>query len=190
MTLQEKILNQKPFDCHDLNVLCKAIVDIYDESWCNSLIWLLGSIRSLKAFEYEIGSWNVPFRPVDNPRLERKAYKVFRKPLIDLNDQNKKYAFEFHQSWVPTNQWITATVSSSIGLTGIYHEEFAKFHLLCDTEQAHTYLFSRSKHNLEPLYDMCICEVKATNFITIDLIYVPPTQFMWGINAKEIYISL
>ncbi len=190
MILHEKILNQKPFECDDIDILCKEITDIYDETWCNSLEVTIEHIKCLKNFKHEIGSWNVPLKWVDDPCVPRFAYKIFRKPLIEFNDPNKKYAFEFHQSWVPTNQWLTATVSGSNGLTGIEHQDYAKFHLLCDEEQAITYYISRIKEYSDPCYDPCICRVAAVNFFTVDLIYVPPKQFMWGIDARNIYMSI
>lgn len=182
---------QKPFECTDWDVLCSSIIEEYEASWGTSLIWVLGSIRYLKKFEKDYGSWNVPLQWVFDCQKEKPAYKVFREHSVNTEHPLK---YEFHPASVPINQWINAEVSGSPYLSGIRKKEEGghggKFHMLTDIQQATAYLNSRiDTTGWFTRQEAVIKEVKGRNFVTIDLVYSPPKTFVWGIDAEEMYVE-
>jgi hypothetical protein len=129
------------------------------------------------------GSWNVPMWWV-NPNINAHPYKIFRKPL-----KHDELVYEFHKEAVPLNRWIEAEISSSRGLTGLETKEHAKFHMFLDSVQAASYLDIAQHSTAYKEHEPVILPVKAKNYMTVDLIYVPPTRFVWGIDAKEIKVN-
>lgn len=191
MYLRESIAKKLPFECGNWDVLCQAIVEEYDASWGISITWILCGIRYLKQFETEPGgSWNVPIKIVPFPEQERDAYKIFRKPKKGTEgSEHGLLAHEFHPAWVPKNEWLQAEISQSKNLTGLTDPEQAKFHMFYDKTQATSYLEKVADWKNYKQYDPLMQKVKGRNFLTIDLIYVPPKHFMWGIDAKELYVN-
>jgi hypothetical protein len=122
---------------------------------------------------------------------ERTYYKVLRK----TNNISKElvYQYEFHKDFVPINKWIQAEISSSDGLCGLKPKNEGgcggRFHLLLDYLQAQTYLSKRTDNEWFPKEVAEIVPVRAKKFSTIDLIYVPPTTFVWGIDSEEMYVK-
>lgn len=190
--IQKAIRNFEPFQCDNLDTLCSAVVEEYDaDNWRISLTWTLGLIRKMKAFEKMHGSWNIPIRVVWGFQEERPAFKVVRQRWdFKSNVFKKEYAFEFHQSLIPSGQWLKAEISGSPGLTGIKDPENAKFHLLYDKRQAEAYLGTRTHSPWFTPQEEVIKEVRGRMFQTIDLIYIPPVQWVWGIDANEMYVEL
>lgn len=183
---KENILKMQSFDCNNWDELCCSIVDSYSPEWNISIIEILSNIRSIKKFETKSGSYNVPMWHV-NPNQELECYKIFRKPMGQPEDT---LVYEFHPGQVFTNYWMKAEISGSPHLTGLTSPDQAKFHMLMGESQVHAYLNSRKNCVLFSDHTPYICKVKARNFTTVDLIYVPPTTFVWGIDAKEIYVTL
>ena len=190
--IRKAIQNFDPFECDDFDALCSAIVEEYDaDNWQISLTWTLGLIRRMKAFEKMWGSWNVPIRVVWGYQEEKPAFKVFRQHWnLDKNVFKKEYRYEFHQSVVSPGAWLKASISGSPGLTGLNNPDQAKFHLLYDKRQAEAYLGTRTDWPWFTPHEAVIKEVKGRLFQTIDLVYIPPKQWVWGIDANEMYIEL
>jgi len=190
--IRQAIRNLDPFECSDWDALSQAIVEEYDyDNWRTSLVWIIGSIRSLKQFEKLSGSWNVPMRVVWGYQEEKPAFKVLRQRWdFKSNIFKKEYAFEFHQDTVSPGKWLDAHISGSPGLTGITIPENAKFHMLYDKRQAEAYLGTRTNTPWFTPQEAVIKEVKGKMFHTIDLVYVPPVQWVWGIDASQMYIEL
>jgi len=199
--IQENIVKTQPFECDDWDELCSAIIDVYDICWGISLVWTLGCIRWLKGVENGVGSWNIPmWKVATDPHKEIEVYKVFIAPELPVYGSTilpqKEIFYEFHQEKVLTNKWLKAELSGSAGLTGLENPDHARFHMLIDKNQAEFYLDSRIEtqskvERYRELYKDCypfVHPVKARNFTTVDLIYVPPISFMWGIDAKEMYV--
>lgn len=188
--LRNHIRNLTPFECgcSDLDSLCSAIIEEYDsETWRTDLVFVTSIIRLAPEYEKFHGSWNFPIRAVENWEMERETYKVFRK--IE-SDPFTLYKYEFHNSIVTPHQWLKAEISGSPGLSGINIPEQAKFHMLYDKTQAETYLSTRTNTPWFTENEAVIKKVKGRNFKTIDLIYIPPKQWVWGIDASEMYVEL
>lgn len=198
-----------PFECSDWDALCQAIVEEYEaETWRHSLVWILGCIRKMKQFEHLQGSWNVPLRAVWNYQDEKPAYKVFRQPRqtsfiyrngelqLPIETHKGYFEYEFHPSAVPVNQWLQCELSSSKCLTGMKPKSEGgtggRFHMLMDERQAQTYLNTRGSENDSwfTKRDGVIKQVKGRDFATIDLVYVPPKTWVWGVDANEMYVEL
>ena len=192
MNLNEAIRNLDPFECSDWSALCSAVIEEYDyDTWRTSLTWVLGTIWQVKQFEKMHGSWNVPIRAVPNYQEEKSAFKVLRcHRELENNHFVKQYAFEFHASYVPKNQWIKAEISGSPGLTGIKNPENAKFHMLYDERQAVAYLGTRTHSPWFQPQEAVIHKVIGREWQTIDLVYIPPKQWVWGVDANEMYVEL
>lgn len=190
--LLDKIINQEPFECSNLDVLCSAIAEVYEPAWGNSLIWILGCLRKMKQFEKCNGSWNVPLWHVAQTYDEVECYKVFRKPNplpLFPKENYDEIVYEFHPNKVHPNKWMQAEVSGSGRLTGLCPES-AKFHMLMNANQAFAYLESRRHCVAYHDYTPYISKVKARRLVTVDLVYSPPKQWVWGVDAKEMYVSL
>ncbi len=191
-TIIESIEKQLPFECNNFNELCSAVTEAYDPSWCNSLIWILGCLRHIKQFEKCNGSWNVPLWSMNPTSVgEIDCYKVFRKPTplpLFPNEMCDEIVYEFHPKKVHTNEWIKAELSGSQRLTGLCPKS-AKFHMLINFDQAISYLASRKDCVAYRDYTPYISKVKARNVVTVDLVYIPPKQWVWGIDAKEMFVN-
>ena len=181
---KDDILKLRPFDCSNWDELCNAVIDAYSPEWNNSLVWILGGIRYLKAFEKHSGSWNVPFWFVSS-NTDVELYKLFRKPKIQ---SEHPLVYEFHPAPVVTNKWMEAAISGSARLTGL-SEGHAKFHMLANETQAQFYLDGRKNCTAFSDHEPYVCKVKARNLMCVDLIYVPPTRFVWGVDAKEMFVT-
>lgn len=192
--LIQKIESLTAFECDNLDLLKNAISQFQKSKYGYSLESITNCIdmwnRDIKPFHK--GSWNCPLFMVRDVygNTERTYYKVLRK----INNIAKKlvYQYEFHNSHVPLNEWIQAEISSSNGLYGLKKKEDGgcggRFHLLLDYWQAQTYLSKRTDEWL-PVENTAIVPVRARKFQTIDLIYVPPTTFVWGIDSEEMFVK-
>lgn len=184
--LQQHIRNYTPFECSNWNVLGEAFLNEYDPIWGTSIVWTVGCIRSLQKFEKFRGSWNAHVKRVDNYQ-ELYSYKVFRQRI-------NTFKYEFHDAEVPINTWIKAEVSGSTGLSGIKKKEDGGdggyFHMLYNESQAIAYLNTRALENdaFFPKTEAVIKKVIGRFFCSIDLVYIPPKQFVWGIDAYEMYV--
>lgn len=177
------IHQQRPFDCDNLDELCTAITTAYSTSWSLSLVWILGCVRKMRHHKDQVGSWNIPMWWV-RPDVDVNPYKVFRRPT-----KTSELVYEFHKDTVPLNKWVEAELSGSEGLTGLSSKEFAKFHFFLNSLQAASYLDIRKDCVAYTDHEPVILPVKGKNYLTVDLIYVPPTRFVWGIDAKEMHVN-
>jgi hypothetical protein len=140
------------------------------------------------------GSWNILLYHVED-YLPNTYYKVFRIPYQLgfpqlYGEPSKQIEYEYHPDFMPCNQWIIAEISESPRLTGVKGTGCPpKFHLLYNKTQAEFYLESCKDHTTFYNCTPYISKVKAQKFFTMDLIYVPPISFMWGIDAEEIYVE-
>lgn len=193
-SLQNHIKNLTPFECNNIEILKVAFVKLFSSSWdigsLNSLIKTLHYWdKTIKPFR---GSWNCPLFMVRDKYgdEERNYYKVFRKTNLV---EKFPYAYEFHNSHVLLNEWIQAEISQSSQLSGLAEKEEGggggRFHLLLDYLQAHTYLSKETDTSWFPKEVAEIVQVRARKFQTIDLIYVPPTTFVWGIDSEEMFVK-
>jgi len=182
---KDDILEMRPFDCDNFDELCSTIIETYTPGWNNSLVWILGGIRYMEKFKQQKGSWNVPLWNIE-PNKEIELFKVFRKPKVQ---SEHPLVYEFHPYHVVTNQWMTAELSGSERLTGLTSPEAAKFHLLASEQQAYAYLDGRQNCVAFSDHDPYVCKVKARNLICVDLIYVPPNRWVWGVDAKEMFVT-
>ena len=189
--LQEHIRTYTPFECSNWNALSEAFLNEYDPCWGISIVWTIGCVRSLQQFEKFRGSWNVHIKGLYDCQ-ERTAYKVFRQPTRSTD--TFQYKYEFHESDVPINKWIQSEISGSRGLSGIKKKEEGGtggfFHMLYNQDQAAAYLNARAIENDAwfPKTEAVIKQVRGRNFQSIDLVYIPPKQFVWGIDAYEMYV--
>lgn len=193
--LIQKIESLTAFECDDLDLLKDAISQFQKIKYGYSVEAVTSCIdmwnRDIKPF-YK-GSWNCPLFIVKDVYRdeERTYYKVLRK----TNDTSTDlvYQYEFHKDFVPINKWIQAEISSSDGLSGLIPKTEGgcggRFHLLLDYLQAKTYLSKRTDDTWFPKEIAEIVQVRARKFQTIDLIYVPPTTFVWGIDSEEMYLK-
>lgn len=187
MTPLDSINTRQPFECDDWDALCSAIINAWQPSWGISLIWILSSIRYLKQFEkLPGGSWNVPLIWLPTNTTEQNFYKIFRKPK---DPSIEGIEFEFHPCVVQTDQWLKAEISQSKYLTGFTKPEHAKFHMFYDEVQAKEYLSRNANWANYQEHTPMIMKVTARNLYTIDLIYIPPNHFMWGMDAKEMFVK-
>lgn len=193
------IYNFKPFKCDNLDDLCEALVmffDTYSPQSDEYVKTLCSKVKSLEKIKLCSGSWNIPL--FDAKFLEKPDntyYKVFRKSTMLSDDEcYKQLSYEFHKGWVTPNEWLQAEVSQSKGLTGLKPKEEGgsggRFHLLYDHDQAMTYLESRVDEDFLSKSEAVIATVNARNLQTLDLVYIPPNNFVWGVDAKEIYVKL
>lgn len=194
--LREHIRNLTPFECDDWDALCSAIIYEYDaDTWKSKLIWVLGCVRKTKQWAGTKGSYNVPLKSLYDDDGEREAYKVFRRfQELKNNIFMKEYAYEYHPKWVQPNQWLQAELSGSPDLTGLTPKEQGgtggRFHTILDKAQAVRYLNTvASNHWLPPQWAE-IRPVKTRKCQTMDLVYIPPKTFVWGIDASEMYVEL
>lgn len=195
--LRNHIQNLTPFECDNFSPLLLAIYQQYSDSWKIKLPDILDCIGTWDAgiksvYPKYMGSWNCPIRWVRDlyKDEEHNYYKVLRKNTIS---QKTTYQYEFHNSLIPKNEWIQAEISSSNGLYGLKKREEGgmggRFHLLLDYLQAQTYLSKRIDDTWFPKTIATIVPVRARKFQSIDLIYVPPTTFVWGIDSDEILVN-
>lgn len=197
-SLKEHIRNLTPFEleCIHLDDLCLAIVEEFDQAtWHTKLIWVLGCLRKAPAYENLSGSWNFPIKLVENWERERECYKVIRQHRIFKNNVfSKKYWYEFHQAPVVGNQWIKAEISGSPGLAGLTSVKDGgtggRFHLLCNEQSASAYLGTRANDSWLTPQEAVMKKVRARKFQSLDLVYIPPKTWVWGIDSCEMYIEL
>ena len=192
--IRKHIQNLTPFECDNWDSLCLAVVEEYDaEAWRSNLIWIIGCIRHGKLVEKMQGSWNFPLRFISDSEVKQQdAYKVFRKHW-HLNSENfivPELRYEFHETPVVSHQWLKAEISGSPGLTGL-EKHGGRFHLLWNKEQAEAYLSTRAGATawFTP-QEAVMVPVEGRSFDTLDLVYVPPKLFVWGIDSKEMYVKL
>ncbi len=177
------IKNHLPFSCNNFNDLCTALSLEYGTNgvWVNQLSTVLYQAKSFERHKNVSGSFNINLKwwpGFGQSNSEVTTYKVFKKS----NDNN--FRFEFHDSQVPTNQWLQSDVSGSAGLSGLKYKVESHFHTLMDNVQATNYCnFSHLKN------DAFIKRVKIRKCKYIDLIYVPPNQFVWGVDAYEMFVD-
>ena len=196
--LRNHIQNLTPFECDNIPALIVALMKEYSPEWKSNLDDIVNYINSWdvdiksKYPKYK-GSWNCPIQCVRDRfgNEERPYYKVLRK----TNNIAKEfiYSYEFHESFVPVNEWIQAEISSSKSIGGLKKKEEGgcggRFHLLLDYLQAQAYLSKRTDPTWFPKEIAEIVAVRARKFQSIDLIYVPPTTFVWGIDSEEMFVK-
>lgn len=194
-SLQNHIQNLTPFECDNLEILQAAFFKCFFTRWDRKILdSLVKTIHDWNKFIKPLrGSWNCPVFSVKDKYgdEERTYYKVLRKTNNIVTKLS--YQYEFHREFVPINEWIQAEVSSSAGLYGLKKKEEGgtggRFHLLLDYSQAYVYLSKRTDTNWFTKEVAEIVPVRARKFQTIDLIYVPPTTFVWGIDSEEMFVK-
>ena len=199
MEIRQHIRNLTPFECDNWDTLCSAVIEEYDTAWRTELIWIIGGFRqTLPRIKKMKGSWNFPLRWVSDDMIGRhEAYKVFRKRWY-LNKDNyiqPQLRYEFHEAPVVSRQWLQAEISGSPGLSGLTKKEEGgtggKFHMLWNKRQAEVYLSNRADvTDWFTSQEAVIVPVEPRSVETIDLVYVPPKLFVWGIDSKEMYVKL
>lgn len=184
-----------PFECDNFLALLMAIKQQYSTNWriqLNDILDYIGMLGASIKNKYK-GSWNCPIKYItdDSEYCDKSYYKVLRKTNSPIEEYS--YAYEFHQSYVPLNMWIQAEISSSKNVCGLKNKDDGgsggKFHLLLDYLQAQEYLSKRIDNTWFPKEVAEIVPVRARKFQTIDLIYVPPTTFVWGIDSEEMFVK-
>lgn len=193
-SLQTHLEKLTPFECDNIEILKVAIFKLFSPFWSKSNVDNV--VKTLHYWDKVIkpfrGSWNCPLFTVRDKYgdEERIYYKVFRKTNLSTESP---YEYEFHNSHVPLNKWIQAEISQSSGLSGLKKKEEGgcggRFHLLLDYLQAHIYLSREAETTWLPKEAAEIVQVRARKFQTIDLIYVPPTTFVWGIDSEEMFVK-
>lgn len=191
------IRSNTPFECDDYEALLGAIFLEHRPEWRINLMQVLVSIRDcytvIRKGNYQ-GSWNCPIQYVKDVYGEGEYpfYKVLRK-TNSIISQKVPYAYEFHNACVPVNEWIQAEISASSGLYGLKPKTEGgcggRFHLLLDRLQAEAYLSKRTDAQWFTPEVATIVQVNARKFQTIDLVYVPPTTFVWGIDSEEMFVK-
>lgn len=194
-TLVNCIKNLHPFECTDWDILCDAFIEAYDPDWMTSPIWTVSLVRGLQRFEKMQGSWNAPVRLVYDYQKERELYKVFRQHKeLKNNVFVKEISYEFHPAKVEGNKWLDCEISGSPSLTGMKPKEEGgtggRFHMIVDELQANLYLMNRVNSPWFTPQEAVVKKVKGKNFQTIDLLYVPPKLFLWGVDATNMYVEL
>lgn len=195
LSLQNHIQNLTPFECDNLEILQAAFFKCFFTRWDRKILdFIVKTIHDWNKFIKPLrGSWNCPVFMVRDRYgdEERIYYKVLRKTNNIAKELS--YAYEFHNSYVPLNTWIQAEISQSSGLYGLKKKEEGgcggRFHLLLDYLQAQSYLSKRIDTSWLTKDVAEIVQVRARKFQTIDLIYVPPTTFVWGIDSEEMFVK-
>jgi hypothetical protein len=62
--------------------------------------------------------------------------------------------------------------------------------MLLDENSAATYLNTRTFSPWFTPQEAMMTKVKGRNWQTIDLVYIPPKTWVWGVDAEEMYIEL
>lgn len=197
-SLRKCIKNLIPFelDCDHLDDLCSAIIEEYEyEGWYSKLIWILGCLRHAPAYKGLSGSWNFPLRYVNDWERERECFKIIREHRTFKNNVlAKEYWYEFHQAPVIGNKWLEAEISGSPGLAGLKPKEQdgtgGRFHLLCNENSASAYLSTRTNTPWFTPQEAVMKKVRGRKFQTVDLVYVPPKTWVWGVDAYEMFVEL
>ncbi len=197
--IREHIRNRTAFECDDLDSLVSAIIHEYDaKTWKSKLIWVIGGIRrTVPAVKGMNGSWNFHLRFISDEEVgQNQPYKVFRKRWYVVNDLLlPQFQYEFHEAPVVSRQWLQAEISGSPGLTGLMSKDRGgtggRFHLLWNKQQAEAYLNKRVNETAWfSLQEAVMVPVEGRAFQTLDLVYIPPKLFVWGIDSEQMYVNL